>query len=662
MLAPWMKAGFAVAALSGLAATGAAFQDQLEWAKAKLVGAPMADPASTMALSNAIAEWRSLSTTPSASFDRYATFLIAHPGWPNEAQLKRAAEGSLSQGSWSPSTVTAYFQRFPPMTGAAWVRYAEALSATGNLTGAQNAARNAWVAGTLPVTDEAKVIANWSSALTPPDQDRRMDMLLWQGSTQQAARQLALTSPDRRDGFAARLAYRTNSPNAAAASDDGTRNDAGLLADRAIWLTNSGATGSARSQLARAHKFDRRPADVDRWYDLMLKNARAAVAAGDASTAFEIARQVDDAYPDGTDVSLRPYGERDAFTDLTWLAGSIAYKRIGRPSDAIGMFLRYAGGSRSPAIKTKGLYWAARAAEAAGKRDEARDYLTRAAQYRDQFYGQLATERLNTPLLAPADPGQPSIDPAARSAFYRSEVVRAAQYLGTTGAHEDQSAFIRAIANNASTDNDHALAAELSRTLGRPDLAVMVGRSALLNGLDDYTLTGFPTVNIPASASGMWSITHGIMRQESQFDRAAVSRVGARGLMQLMPGSAREQAGKLGLAWDSGMLTTSTDYNIQLGSAYFQRLYNQYGSYPLAVAAYNAGAGNVNKWLVANGDPRMGNIDWLDWIEAIPFDETKRYVQHVLENAVVYDLINPQRAMSTGNARLSWYIGNKRPG
>ncbi|MDB5680852.1 MAG: lytic transglycosylase, partial [Sphingomonas bacterium] len=215
---------------------------------------------------------------------------------------------------------------------------------------------------------------------------------------------------------------------------------------------------------------------------------------------------------------------------------------------------------------------------------------------------------------------------------------------------------------NASSESDHVLAAELARTLSRPDLAVMVGRSALLNGVSDYTLTGFPTVNIPATATGSWSIAHGIMRQESQFDRALISRAGARGVMQLMPGTGREQATKMGLAWDSGMLLSSTDYNIQLGTAYFQRLYAIYGSYPLAIAAYNAGGGNVNKWLAANGDPRSGAVDWVDWIEAIPFDETKRYVQHVLENAVVYDLINPQRATSTGNARLSWYLGNKRPG
>ncbi|WP_374129982.1 lytic transglycosylase domain-containing protein [Sphingomonas sp. 28-62-20] len=154
---------------------------------------------------------------------------------------------------------------------------------------------------------------------------------------------------------------------------------------------------------------------------------------------------------------------------------------------------------------------------------------------------------------------------------------------------------------------------------------------------------------------------HAIARQESQFDRAAISRAGARGLMQLMPGTARETATKLGLSYDGNALTSDPDYNIQLGSTYFQRMFDNYGSYPLAVAAYNAGPGNVNKWLKANGDPRTGEIDIIDWIEAIPIFETKNYVQRVLENAVVYDLLNPQRARSQGQARMSWYLG-RRPG
>jgi soluble lytic murein transglycosylase len=661
MLAPWLKSGIAAIALSGMAATGMAFQDQLEWAKSKLMAAPSADPKSVTALSAAITEWRSLRQTNNAPFESYARFMLAHPGWPDDVQMRRAAEAALVNPGWSPSTAVAFFRRYPPQTGTAWVRFADALTATGAMDEARTAARNAWIQGALSAEDESKVLATWPDALTPADQDARMDQLLWQGQTSAATRQLVLTSIAKRPLFAARLALRTNAPDAGNADAIGA-GDAGYLADKAIWLTNSGAAGSARALLARPHNLVSRPADVDRWYDLLLRNAKAAVAAGEYTTAYNIASQVDDAYPAGTDVALRPYGERDPYTDLVWLAGQTAMKRLGRPADAIGMFVRYTGGSRSTALKSKGFYWAGRAAEAAGRKDEAVRNLAEAARFGDQFYGQLATERLDQPLLAPAEPAAVTLAPAARTAFYNNEVVRAAQYLGTIGDHEDQSIFLRQIANLATTADDHMLADELARTLGRPDLSVMVGRSALLNGVTDYSRSGFPTVRIPAASTSSWTIAHAIMRQESQFDRSLISRAGARGMMQLMNGTAREQAGKLGLAWDQGMLLSSTDYNIQLGTAYFQRLYNQYGSYPLAIAAYNAGAGNVNKWLAANGDPRTGSVDWIDWIEAIPFDETKRYVQHVLENAVVYDLIDPEHALSTGKARLSWYIGNKRPG
>ena len=142
-----------------------------------------------------------------------------------------------------------------------------------------------------------------------------------------------------------------------------------------------------------------------------------------------------------------------------------------------------------------------------------------------------------------------------------------------------------------------------------------------------------------------WTMVHAITRQESQFAQNAISHAGARGLMQLMPGTAREQAGKLGMNYMSADLIDSPSYNVQLGSAYFERMLSYYnGSYPLAVAAYNAGPGNVNKWLRANGDPRTGAVDWLNWIEQIPIYETKNYVQRVLENAAVYEQLYPDKA------------------
>jgi soluble lytic murein transglycosylase len=660
-----VKFALLAAGASGALAVAGAAQEQLGWGRATQALTQQQYPAQTSALSAAIAQWKSLQQTSGYPFETYANFLMAHPGWPAENALRRAAERTLDGTTpVSPSTAVAFFRRFPPLTAAGKVRFAQSLSAAGYRDEANLAARNAWVAGNLSVTDEAAIFAGFSSALTPADHDARMDALLWQGATSAAQRQLALTSYAHRPVFAARLAFRTNAvdaPSQAIATQAYGAADPGWLADRATWLRNNGGFG-ARELLARRPALATRPGNVEEWYEVLLANAKGAAADAQYATAYDIARQVDDAYPLGTDVSAQPYGERDDYTSLVWLAGYTALKQLGRPADAVTLFARYAHASKAPTTQSKGLYWAGRAAEAAGQRDVATSYYTQAAGFPDLFYGQLATERLGRVLTAPGAPVMRPVDASARDAFYARETVRAAQYLGTAGDWKDQSAFVRQIAIDAKSDSDHVLATELSRTLGRPDLGVMIGRSALQNGLSDYSTVGFPTVRVPASVNDSWVMIHAIARQESQFDRAAISHAGARGLMQLMPGTARETATKLGLGYNPASLTTDTDYNIMVGSSYFARIYNLFGSYPLAVAAYNAGPGNVNKWLRANGDPRTGSVDVVDWIEAIPIYETKNYVQRVLENAVVYDLMNPQHARSTGTNRISWYLGKGRPG
>lgn len=650
-----------IATASWFATASANVQDQLDQLRGQLQQIP-ASPDQTSALAQAIAQWKQLQQTPNLPFDSYSSFLLAHPGWPNETALRKSAERALDSYAWSPGVVVGYFRRFPPLTTSGQVRFAEALSAVGLTDDANQAARAAWTQPNLSPTDEGKIIARFAGALTSEDHDARMDRLLWAGSLAAAQRELPLTSGAKRDLFATRLAFRTNAADAAERATSTLAlyaTDAGYVADRAIWLKISGQNDAARAWLAQPHSLARPPANAQAWIDTLLGTARGAQGDAQYQVAFDIARRVDDTYAPGTDISARPYGERDAYTDLTWLAGQLALKTLAQPAAAVAMFDHYAAGSVSPSIHAKGWYWAGRAAEAAGQKDQAAAYFARAAQLPDQFYGQLASEHLGQPLRPPPDVVARPVLPAEREAFYNSELVRAARYLGTTGAHEDQTAFVRQIAINAKTDADHVLAIELSRTLARPDLGVMVGRSALKNGLTDYAATGFPSVSVPAGEADAWTMIHAIARQESQFDRAAISHAGARGLMQLMPGTARQTAEKIGLSYDAAALTQDPQYNIQIGSAYFQKLFDFYGSYPLAVAAYNAGPGNVNKWLAANGDPRMGQVDMVDWIEAIPIYETRNYVQRVLENAVVYDLLNPNHARSTGNARLSWYLGQK---
>jgi soluble lytic murein transglycosylase len=614
-------------------------------------------------LSNAVLQWNAIRQSETLPFSSYAEFLIAHPGWPNEAALRKNAERNLRPDSASPTTVIAFFTRFPALTPTASLRLAEAHMSLNQTEAAHAAARRAWTGGALSAEDETRLLSRFGPILGPDEHDLRMDRLLWQRATTIAARQLPATSPTRQPVYGTRLALLTKAPDAAAelsAALDRARGDTGLLMDRVTWLRMTGQEGTARALLAAPRQLSFAPLDPVKWMETLYVAARGAAATGAMQQAFDIAKQVDDTYPARMTVRDRPIGERDLYTNLTWLAGTSALNRLGRPADAVGMFERYARAAKSPQTISKGLYWAGRAAEAARQTAQANAYYTQAAAYFDQFYGQLATERLGLPLAISAASRTIEISANERDAFNKREIVRVAEMLGQTGDWSNQSLFVRAIAAAAESDADHMLAVELSQRIKRPDLAVMAGRSAGINGLRDYVRAGFPTVTGDSADHDTWTMIHAIARQESQFDRKIVSRAGARGLMQLMPGTARETAGFIGISYNPSMLD-DPEYNIRLGSWYFGRLMDRYqGSYPLAVAAYNAGAGNVNKWLAANGDPRVTG-DILGWIEAIPFTETRGYVQRVLENAVVYDLLHPKGNQPRRNP-LSTYLGKRQPG
>ena len=324
------------------------------------------------------------------------------------------------------------------------------------------------------------------------------------------------------------------------------------------------------------------------------------------------------------------------------------------------MFTRYAAAAKSPQTRSKGLYWAGKASARSGDQSGAASYYNQAAVYYDSFFGQLALEQLKRPL--PSVPGVGLAQHAAR--IETGPPVYLAAALATKyGSWKDQSNFLRAISRNAKTPADFVSAVGLAKKINRPDLEVMAGRSARYFGYADLVGIGYPTVNVPASQSQNWTLAHAIMRQESQFDKAAVSHAGARGLMQLMPGTARETSGKIAMAYRPDALTVDTDYNIALGSTYIQRMLDYYGgSYPLAIAAYNGGPGNVNKWLRANGDPRTGQIGIMEWIEKIPLSETRDYVYRVLENAVMYDHLHPEKARVRSATPLSTYLGKSTPG
>ncbi|WP_428682695.1 transglycosylase SLT domain-containing protein [Sphingopyxis sp.] len=643
--------------------------EQMSWYRAQMgLAGQTGMPSSTNSVGDAVLEWRRLTATNTASFDQLSRFLMANRDWPDADKLRVRAEKAIVLDSYDPQRTLAFFQAYPPRTASGELRYALALNATGRREDANAAARRAWTGGIIDEMEVSRALSFFPGAFTPADHDARMDRLLWTGSTIAASRQLSYVSPQKRATFAARLAMRSGAVDAAlqAAAVESQnpsilRSDAGYITDKATWLRKAGRVGEARSLLAAPRSLEKAPTDTEEWLETLLTNARAADAAGDKVTAYNIAKQLDDSFAPGVVIREAPLSVRDDYTSLAWLAGQLAFKSLGRPGEAVRLYAAYGEGARSAQTRTKGFYWAGRAALAAGNRDAANGYFNDAAQHYDQFYGQLSLERLGRAQPKPTPNPTVQVNGDERRAFEDNRLVRAARALGEIGAWREQSQFLRALANRARSPSDHVLAGQLAASIGRPDLGVMIGRSAQANSLDAVEVSGFPTVRVPNGHEGNWTFIHAITRQESQFDRQAISHAGARGMMQLMPGTAREVAGKLGLSYDAGSLTADTNYNMTLGSTYFQQMLSYFGgSYPLAVAAYNAGPGNVNKWIRANGDPRNGGIDMVDWIEAIPIFETRNYVQRVLENAVVYDTLRDGRSLP--NAPLSFYLGKRNPG
>jgi soluble lytic murein transglycosylase len=611
----------------------------------------------------ALDQWRRLRQSDNYRFSDYASFLIANPDWPDESRMRRWAEKAMGPGE-NAATVIAFFAKDKPQTGNGWARLAEAYAASGRGADALNAAREAWASSDLGPDEEQAIWARFGGSFTRADSDRRIDSLLFDKKPDAAARFLASASPERQAAFAARIALQQDSSDADRryqAVIGTVTSDAGLMMDRARYLRDHRYGEAAQDLAARTHRFTYKPADPERFYEMLQLLAGDAANDRDWNTVYNITRQIDDVLPAGADVADQPLGIRDEYTDLAWLGGTVALERMRQPSSALTMFDRYARAGRSLQVQTKGDYWAGRAALGSGQFQTAATYFQRAAAYPDLFYGQLALERLGRAVPAPPA-ALPHITTTSvqRAAFNSRRLVQAVRLLGQQGRSTEQALFVRALATSLDSDVDRNLALELAQQIGRQDLPVWVARMARIKGSSFYFRQAYPYLSTSVSNS-LWSLANGISRQESSFDPYAISHAGARGMMQLMPGTAREQARKMGLDYDGYRLISDPNYNVKLGSAYFQRMLDIWsGNVPLAVASYNAGSGNAGKWVRQYGDPR-GRVDVVAWIEAIPYTETRGYVQRVIENTVVYDSMRSSQPQRTA-LHVSRYLGKNQPG
>lgn len=592
------------------------------FAEAEGEAASYADP-----VARKLAVYYRLLAEAGASAREIADFQAANPDWPKQALLERRRQEAIARDPDDAAVREACAAK-PATAPAALVRCAEALSGGGEVDAAADAARRAWIASPEPASDMAGFLARWKSALRPEDERARFDRLEQAGNPE-AARQIARLAPSDRPVAQVRLALRHDAPNAAELLGklSQTERDSPLVVlDEARWKRRGKREADALALWKAKGETAEQAAPLDRRADFWAERnalARRLLVLGDAAGAYAMAN---DHWQTGTQAA-----------EAAFLAGFIALRRLAEPAEAVTHFEAVAQG-KAAITQARAFYWLGRARAAQGK-DAGPDY-ARAAAYPLTFYGQLASRaagadeaNLVQRVRALTDPG---FDADAAWRFAGRELVRAAAMLSSWGEFGRARAFLMQAQETASDPSQQALAARLALALGMPDTAVSIARRMGVQGLA-LPVSGWPEpVSAPAGPLDP-AITLALIRQESSFDGGVVSSAGARGLMQLMPATAAAQARRAGGSVTEAELTGDPARNMALGSAYLHTVLASFGgSLPLAVAAYNAGPRRVEQWLRDNGDPRTGQVDMLDWIELIPFDETRNYVQRVLENVVIY--------------------------
>jgi soluble lytic murein transglycosylase len=572
-----------------------------------------------------------------ASFAQLAAFVDANPEWPLRGNLRRRAEESLT-GNEPAGKVIDWFAKYPPRTSDGRTMQGAALLRLGRRDEAIAVLRHAWIENDFRSRQERNFLRRHRKLLRRDDHRARLDRLVWDRRFRQARRMLR-----RVDGASRRLAEARMSLAAKRGGVDGAiarvpdrlKNDSGLVFERMRWRRRKGRTEGALELLDTAPGPMVRPV---RWWIEREVLARRLLAQGRAKRAYRLVRS------HGLSQGWR-------YADAEFFGGWIALRFLHDPARALGHFERLHAAVRYPISRARAAYWAGRAAARMDDGALAREWFGRAAGFDATYYGQLAAERIGRrqPSAFPAEPRPSGFD---LTTFNRHELVRAVFLLSELGQHDLIKPFIDRLARLDDQPARLVLVGRLALAVGRLDLATRVGRYAYLKGVR-LTSLAYPVIEAPRNAPER-ALVLSIVRQESNFDIRAKSSRGARGVMQLMPATARKVSRALNLRYSRSRLRRDPSYNMRLGGAYLKSLLDRYnGSYVLAIAAYNAGPAAVNRWISKHGDPRSNDLDTIDWVEMIPYRETRNYVQRVLENLKIYRRLmgDTKLALSYSDAR-----------
>lgn len=544
-------------------------------------------------------------------------------GFPRPGRRLIAAEKQLEASGKSPSEIVAWFEGRPPQSAQGAMALASALRSLGRKTEADDLIRGWWRGRSFEADAQRNMLARFGDVLGPDDHARRADILLY-GAQGPAARDVvALLPPERQPTALARIAIRGDARGGDEAWNALTpeqQADPGVAFERAAALRGRGREAEAYPLLAAFPREMVTADGADRMWNERYRLTLAAIRAGDWRSAYQAA--ANSGLSEGQDA-----------TEAEFYAGWIALSRLNDPVAAARHFAAIERIGVSPITRSRAFYWLGRAAEARGDRAAATGYFEQGAQYPTAFYGQLSAEKLGRNLTLAHDPIPTDAD---RERFERNDVVQAMRMMADQGQRDLFRVFALHLDDTLTSLVDGALLVDAIRGYGDQDTSMKAARALAQRNLvltdRAYPFRPPPVVDRAPEPA----LVLGITRQESGFDPGVRSGADARGMMQLLPSTAAIMAKKIGVSFSASMLY-EPDYNMRLGSAYLGQLVNNFsGSYVMAAAGYNAGPGRPLQWLSICGDPRAGGNDPLDFIECIPFSETRNYVMRVLENMQVY--------------------------
>jgi soluble lytic murein transglycosylase len=578
-------------------------------------------------------QWRHLLTTENqATFYDYMTFIQNNKDYPRISRIKYLAEQKLSTDKISPKKIINWFGINEPLSGYGMLVLGESFIQTGDSEKGIALIKRGWITAELSRDSMKSLSKKYRKYLDSKDYINRADYLAWENKYWDLKTMLPYLPKDYQLLYTARQILMSKSYGVDQAIKNVPqkfKNDAGLNHDRLKWRRKRGRIDSSLEILFSIKNDKDYLVRPDKWWVERAIMTRALIYKNKYETAYKVASQ-------------HSLDKGSEFAEAEWLSGWIALSFLNDPILAVDHFNNFYQNVSYPISLARGAYWLGRSYEKIGDKRQSEDWYREATKYLTTYYGQLAFLKINPSQNFELEE-QADVKDDYRKYFYNKELVKITHLLNELNKDKYTKNILRHLANDNIASGSEILAAELATNISRYDFAIQVSKLASYEKRFHNTFN-YPIISVPQYVNGRkipeTAFILSLIRQESEFDMRANSHVGAQGLMQIMPYTAKLVAKQAKLPYSKSRLTSDPEYNINLGSHYIAGLILQYdGAYPFATAAYNAGPKRVKHWKKINKDPQKKQIDFVDWVELIPFKETRNYVQRVMENYNVYRYI-----------------------